>query len=938
MGTMYDYFGTLAGGVCIGPNEDLVAIILNGQEVWPKGTPWTLGATCTAGTLYVFDAQTWTCTSTHVATSDNAPGTGLEGWIEYVFTRSSETYDDFSLTASDGTYYGVMRFYWGTNAQTVDNLLQSTGNDGGVTGNKGNGDQHPDYEGLVYVVVRDFLLGEEVQSGPNIEIVTRRKPNQSLLTGAAAGITDGQANLAAVAVELLTDENCLNLPADMIDDTSFQAVADWLQENEQLYGASVLIDSSETVTSLFDKLVQMFDGYIRFNPATKKIEMGVYQHGQIPTGCVTLTADSFTKFPKFNPKSWQQTISRATVRYNSRQLNYQQTSVSADDPRAFFVLGSVREQSLDRPWIARQAQAQAHGRETLRVIGHAQLTGELEVRREIGRNIRAGDYVFVDIDLEPNANTIYQFFRVTQRKIPPTGPITLSVFADNTLAPVPWNGGSTPATTSLPPVPPITSFRYLEVPTVLSGSRGMIICLAQRPSNLVVGATLNFDTDPAGTFPILGVMSNFAALATLAAPVAATDGVLHLNVNTTQVDADYFTQQYSANEAGNDRMLAFLVSTIQPVIAVGGENIGGVGGDSVEGVTDSGGGQVAENSGYQIMEICSVSTQTLISGGQYDLTVLRGRKNTAPTGFAVAGTEVWLIPASLLSFFTHQVFDQIRANRVAGLTPAFAQFRLCPYTFVNSLALSDAATFAFQFPLNSASAPSLNLAAPAAFSLNLTPANLPALVAVSGGWADPDGNLVEISVALRKSTDTADRMISDLVFAPTSKQAFNTNVWIDSPGTYVIKLTARDSTNLITERDIAVTVTTSAAVKCGRAQVFDVAGNEVFVGSKLVWNGWLGWSVISTNVTFVPFGLLTLACSTLNATIYFTTTGIIFNAGELTTSSDLQTYIPGVCQPFHGLIDGGSSPAPANYTLSYYATAPGFADGHTTDQTIPLFY
>jgi hypothetical protein len=85
-GQTYDYYGTLAGGVCIGPNEDLVAIILDGNEVWPQGTPWAVGITCTAGQLYVFDAQTWTCTTTHVATSANAPGSGLEGWVEYTFS------------------------------------------------------------------------------------------------------------------------------------------------------------------------------------------------------------------------------------------------------------------------------------------------------------------------------------------------------------------------------------------------------------------------------------------------------------------------------------------------------------------------------------------------------------------------------------------------------------------------------------------------------------------------------------------------------------------------------------------------------------------------------------------------------------------------------------------------------------------------------------
>ena len=873
----YNYYGTLAGGVNFGPNDALVAILINSEEVWPKGIAWAVGMICKVNTLYVFDAQSWTCSVNHVATDANAPGSGQNGWVEYAYTPTG-TFDDFSLSASDGTFYGTLRFYWGTNAQTVDDLLQATGNDAGVAGNRGNGDQHPDYQGLSYVVIRDFLLGQRIQSGPNIEIVTRRKPNQSIITGAPAGITDGQANLAAVAVELLTNENCLALPATMIDATSFQVVADWLQTNQALYGASVLIDSSETVTSLFDKLTQMFDGYVRFNPATKKIELGVYKHGVPPASFVTLTADSFVKFPKFAVASWQETISRATVRYNSRQLNYQQTSVQADDARATFVLGGVREQSLDRPWITRAPQAQQHGMETLRVVGHAQMTGELEVRREIGRNIRAGDYVRVNLDLEPNDTVISQFFRVTQKKLPRSGPVTLSVMADNALGPVPYQGSATAKVVPAAAVPPITHFRFLEVTAALSGNRGMIICLAQRPSNLFIGTNLYFDTNPAGTFSMLGSFLNFAAQATLAAPVAATDDTLHLIVDTTQVDADYFTQQYSPNDAANDTMLAFLVAV----------NLG----------------QVAEdNAGFQIMEICSVGTQNLISAGHYDLSVLRGRKDTRPIAFDPAATEVWLMPAALLAFFTNNLFDTIRANRTAGIAPAVAQFRLCPYTTTASLTLSNAGNCPFQFPLKSPSEMTLTLTAPASYSLNFTAQTVwPLNISVAGVWADPVATLVRVETLLRKSDEPADRSVASSDFAATDNYLFSTSVAIEQPGNYTIKLVATDASGTATERDISVTVAGTGSPKCALVRAFSSQNVEIHAASAAVNlsvvdifgghspsalptlqsggqlttfaavigpNGGVAYAYHVVTNQMVSLGAITLLCTTPGATIYF---------------------------------------------------------------------
>ena len=87
MGQTYNYYGTIAGALCVGPVDELVAIIANGQEVWPKGKVWHVGLACIAGTLYVFDAQSWTCTANHTATNANAPGSGLNGWKEYSFAR-----------------------------------------------------------------------------------------------------------------------------------------------------------------------------------------------------------------------------------------------------------------------------------------------------------------------------------------------------------------------------------------------------------------------------------------------------------------------------------------------------------------------------------------------------------------------------------------------------------------------------------------------------------------------------------------------------------------------------------------------------------------------------------------------------------------------------------------------------------------------------------
>jgi hypothetical protein len=890
--TTYNYYGTIAGGLCVGPVDELVSIILNGKEVWPGGVAWAVGLSILTGTshLYVFNGQTWYCTNAHTASTANAPGSGLNGWTEYTFARSGADYNDFSITADDGTYYGVIRLYWGTQTQTADPLLASSGND--------KGDQHPDYKGICYVVLRDFLFGQEIQSGPNVEIIVRKKPTQSIVTGSPALISDGQCNVAAAAVEILTDKNLAGQGAGVIDGTSFNAVATLLDAQPLLTGGSVLIDSCETLRAVFEHLMDMIDGYSRYNPTTKSIEIGVFQHGVTPGSYVTLTEDALAGVPKFSTNSWQQTKSRATINYPSRQFNYQQVSDKADDPRLFTVLGTVREQVLDRPYICRPDQAVLHGRETLRVIGHAVTTCEVSVRRELARTIRAGSYVLLDVDLEPNANSLFAYFRVIERRIPSTGPITLKLVAENTLAPVPFAPGAAQTLVTGLSVPAITSLRIVEVPTVLGVERGSIVTLVQRPSSLISGCSVYFDTSSGGTFPQLGSFTGFAARGKVGSNIAATDTTVNVTVDTTQPDADLFTFQQTAIEAANDKMLAFIVQRTPHG-------------------SSSAYQQVLESGNFALMEICSVSTTSLVSAGIYQLTLLRGRQNTQPLAFtwnSIAGDEheVWLIPKANVTALFNTQFDTLRALRAAGtLTPALLKFS--PNTFTSILPVSLASSVSFNFPINSNTAPVFALTSPANYSNTISGTTIwPLLVSVTGVWSDPDGNLVQITSTLLKSGVTGGRSIGSKNFAPVFSYNFSTTAKIESPGTYTLRMVARDSTNQTTTRDVVFIVTGSGAAVCAYAHVFDINGDELLNPSsyssqtpKPV-SGFIPAKLKCARL--VPYGPLKLVCTTPGSTITFQTSGpILRNQTDVVYDQTFQTYTPNVNEPLYAPAGGGAS-------------------------------
>ncbi|MDB6017658.1 MAG: hypothetical protein JWR19_2147 [Pedosphaera sp.] len=841
----YDYFGTIAGAICTGPVDALIAIIIDGQEVWPLGKIWAVGSSVVAGELWMFNSITYVAQVTHVASFANQPENPTY-WAEYSFPRGGSPFDDISIHN-----WGLARFYWGTQAQTVDHNLQAAYNN--------YGEQHPDYKGIAYIVLIDFLFGREKQSAPNVEVVVRRSPNQTIVSGAGAALTDGQADLAAVQCEALTDLNMIGLDAGAIDATSFQTATDALQAKTNLCSGSVLVDTQETIRSFFDRIMGMTDNFLRLNSTTGLIETGIYNHGTTPGSYTTLTVDDFTERPKFKGTGWDSVKTRAVVRFNDRGYGYQTVSERADDPRAFRVLGDVRSMDIDRPWITRRAQAIAHGQESLRVIGRPQLTGDIVVRREKGRAIKAGDYVLLDIDLEPGGASLYQFFRVTQKTTPKSGPIKFSILADNTLTPIPWTNPTAPVVLTQDDVPAIAHLRIVEGNFSLTGEDGAVVVLAERPTNLITGFNLYFDTDTAGTFNNLGTMSNFAVRATLHADITSTTATIGIDV-PAQVDSERFADQPGDIPASDDTLLCFLIKY---------ETGGGFA------------GQVSEDgSGYAVVEIASISAQTLVSGSNYNLTALRGRKNTTAKAFAAASTEVWIIARAVAAPFIHAKFADIRANRIAGTTPDFGYFRLAPFTYLGTRLLSDCTSNAFHFPLKKASAPNLTLTAPATDAVTLTSPTYPASVAVTGSWADADSDLIDFQILLRKSTQTTARLITESVFTSAPGAAFDTHVFIETAGTYFLTLRAFDATGLKTEHVVTITATGAGAKVM--TPVFSFNGQDM-----------VAWDGDFTHFSSQALGLLKLTCQTPGAAINWSSRySLSINTfdGSVHTWSDWSTY------------------------------------------------
>jgi len=686
----YKYYGTIAGVVCQGPVDALIAVIVNDKEMWPGGSIWKEGKSIKQNSIWRFNHISFIAITSptgiwpYTAADDNQPGTIY--WTEYLLARGNDIFTDVTIPSYQYTG-GTMRIYWGTQDQVVDPLLDGAivyrydplnPNESIIISGNDYTESHPDYKGICYVVLRDFGLGESTDGAPNIEIVVRRSPLQSIVTDTA--LVDGQANLTAALCEMLTSQNMLGLSNDDLYTLKFQNSADYMQSHMDLTGASILIDSQDSSQSVLSKITDMIDNFYRYNPSAKKIETGNYIHGTPPDSFTEITNDDLSEKPKLKSSGWTEVYTRVVVGFSDRGYNYTNVSTKFDDLCASRAVGYIRSTNLDRPWIARKSQAEAHGLETLRSVGRPPMTGEISVRREIARNIKSGDYVLLNITLEPSGDGLFAYCRVNQRTIPQDGPITLQITADNTLAPIPYSTAQSIVQSAETQIAdPYSAFAIYDDYNIVNGN-GMLF-LVTRQDIREVGFEVWFDVNENGSYVSLGRQAAFASQGIVYnSPITATTTTIQYIPSPAYLsDTDYLSVDAGSLSAENDDLLLILIAT---------DN-----------------GQVKQDSsGCSILEACSIISSTYNSGGYFSLEVLRGRRGT----FAIdweSLAHAFVIPRANLVSFSNANFSVLRNNRINSITPNTAYFKFVMYSKSQVLELSEVPTYAQIMPKHAPSLP-----------------------------------------------------------------------------------------------------------------------------------------------------------------------------------------------------------------------------------------
>ncbi len=844
----YDYYGTIAGVVCWGVVDELIAIIVDGVEIYPEATNWELSSTINANEIRRYAGRVWKCKTQHIATEANCPPNN-NYWENYSFKRI-EGEDCATIT----TKQGDVKIYWGTQTQTVDTLLTPSGNNAG--------DLHPDYKGVCYVILKDFLFGRERTSAPNVEVVVGRQPKQTAIN--PTPLDDGQANPVDFILEFLTNPNGYNLTNDDIDIETFQNVSDKVLENKDYCFCSPLITEQTNLKDLLDNFSELTDAYLTYNFETEQIEAKIFQHGVVPSYFHTIKTEDLTEKPQITCEGWSSVNTGIVATYIDRSRSYKQTTEKIDDLRTSRILGEPRRKQLSREWITRRDQVLRQCGEVLKTLTKPQINTKINVRREKARQIQLGDWVLLDFDIDLlNGKKITQFFKVTAIKKPRFNSIELTLDADETQQPLTYYGGEILVHKPETGVAAIDHCRLIEPTVVLANDGNCVTVLAERPNELISGCDIYFNTEQTGTFYRLGSITAFAMKSELTDDIEQSDVSFDIDL-LSQTDEGYLAQDLGDIIANNDTLLGFIVQPDGDYIA-------------------------EETNGYAISEIVSLKEVVHNQDNNYTITVLRGRQGTKPLAFT-SGCELWIIPRSVLLFFKHSDFDLIQTNRNNGTTPDIGYFRLKPYTHRAERNLSDCVNIPFRMPLKSYSAPNITInqydgtvayvKGDIVRSGNLlyyciadntgqpvsnttywkqfvgdridipTSEPLPVPINLNGVIEDYDNDLINYKAVTKKQNGN-EILIVDKIFPSRFSEPFNINTTIGEKANTDLIIKASDSTAIKSEYKIKINTTGLGATEKVAAPAF-------------YWNG-----IKLNEIEETIYGYIEIRCSTEGAKIYY---------------------------------------------------------------------
>jgi hypothetical protein len=607
----YDYFGSIGAAVCNGPVDNIVAVIIDGEQVWADPNE---------------DA-------------------------------SRDIFPDKFVGSIAG--HGTFHFYWGVDNQELDSNSRLKSNNKGIV--------HPDYKGTAIIELRDFLFGREKVSAPNLEVVVQKGAVQSILSVTSIPLEDGQINPMLPVADLLTNKRYgLGLDDSLFDPVSFQTMAESFRDSRTgLVYCSPLLNKQESLKSVLSDFTALTDAFFIWDSVNALIQVKSWPHeDSVDTDLLpSIIDEDLVDMPNINAEGWSGVKTGWDVSFADRERMYKESSERFDELSLLGLTGQPNRESLKREWITRRNQALAYAMDWAKANSRPVLEGGISVRRTSVKDIHVGDLFKLDIDAEPSGSRLNQVVRMLNKTYKETGAVACSFEAETNLIPQAYAPPSTliPDEESFPAPDQLTYVRPFEMPPTLSRVEYGMAVLAQREDGLTVGYDVLYDSDDvSGEFTGIGVQKSFGVYATLSESFSGTakgadeagydpdtDAPVLDITNSNLTDLLNMPDDLGLIGARNDNLLLVLLEI-----------------DSVTGAIE------LDENGYAIMEVLSVSAITTNLDESRSVQALRGRFSTGTRSFS-SGAEAWLIRKKGLTLFTHKDFE----SAVADQTPVYFKIR-----------------------------------------------------------------------------------------------------------------------------------------------------------------------------------------------------------------------------------------------------------------------
>jgi len=194
------------------------------------------------------------------------------------------------------------------------------------------------YKNTAYMIMERGFIGDNVRSAPNYSAVVRRT---NIIDGWPNADIGGDANPAHIIYYMLVSK--LGVDASMVDAANFQAVGNTLY-NEG-FGLSFVFSSAQEAGEWIKEVLRHIDGILYFDMTAQKFKLKLLRGDYVLANCPLIDETNSTNIV-FDRKSWEDTVSRITVKYTERST-FAEATVSGVNTATRIILGYERAESVE---------------------------------------------------------------------------------------------------------------------------------------------------------------------------------------------------------------------------------------------------------------------------------------------------------------------------------------------------------------------------------------------------------------------------------------------------------------------------------------------------------------------------------------------------------------------------------------------------------------